>query len=407
MHKVLYGAPLLPSRLSTSVTPALDKVVTRAMARKREDRFESAAQFKSELLKALEPARARPERLAPLALTDSGYASPRNLMLAGIAVVVVGAGAVAGWRMSSGPETAPVSDVRLEPRRNAEPAPPPPPAPDTQQHAAVAAPAPPTPVAAVVQPTPPPFDQREAISNPHAESTPQPPLFPAEAEPSEPEPTYPPPRAAILMAPAGSADPGYSAPAATLSDRKPVPARPVTKYSGNDTPSAVFPDRRAPPPAAKAVKPLTEATNRLVPPPGRAVAKDDGASGGDWRGRIERGPGSTEGSPEPVVPAVYPVTSVSAVGLVCQSVTPDSAAGFGLDGAHGMVVTGVAAGSAASAAGIQPQDVILKVASVEISNLSALAKIASDTPAGQAVPVEVLRHGTRRVVNLNIDQARR
>jgi S1-C subfamily serine protease len=51
--------------------------------------------------------------------------------------------------------------------------------------------------------------------------------------------------------------------------------------------------------------------------------------------------------------------------------------------------------------------VILKVASVEVSNLSALAKIASDTPAGQAVPVEVFRHGTRRVISLKIDQARR
>src|ERR1700733_6626964 len=40
MHKVLYGTPLLPSRLSTGITPAFDKVVIRAMAKKREDRFE-------------------------------------------------------------------------------------------------------------------------------------------------------------------------------------------------------------------------------------------------------------------------------------------------------------------------------------------------------------------------------
>ena len=49
MHKVLYGTPLLPSRVSRLATPALDDVVTRAMARKREDRFRSAAEFNAAL----------------------------------------------------------------------------------------------------------------------------------------------------------------------------------------------------------------------------------------------------------------------------------------------------------------------------------------------------------------------
>jgi serine/threonine-protein kinase len=404
MHKVLYGAPLLPSRLSTSVTPALDKVVTRAMARKPEDRFESAAQFKRELLNALQPARARPERLAPPAATASGYASLRKLIPAGLAVVVIGAGAVADWRLSSVRETAPASDVRRDPGTNAEAAPPPFPAANPQQHAGVTVP---SPAAAVVQPAPSSIDQRDAILSPPPDATPQPPLFPAEVRPPEPETIYPPPRAAVSLGSAGSVEPTYPAPAGTLPEKKPAPAHLVAKYSGSETPSVAIPDRHPPQPVAKAVKPFTEATNRPVPPPEQPGAKDEDDGGGGWRGRIERGRGSTDGSAEPVVPTVYPVTSVSAVGLVCQSVTPDSAAGFGLDGAHGMVVTGVTAGRAASAAGIQPQDVILKVASVEVSNLSALAKIASDTPVGQAVPVEVFRHGTRRVISLKIDQARR
>src|SRR5271166_3806005 len=45
MHKVLYDRPLLPSRVSSLVTQALDAVVTRAMARNCEDRFRSAAEF--------------------------------------------------------------------------------------------------------------------------------------------------------------------------------------------------------------------------------------------------------------------------------------------------------------------------------------------------------------------------
>jgi serine/threonine-protein kinase len=399
MHKVLYGAPLLPSRLSTSVTPALDKVVTRAMARKQEDRFESAAEFKSELLKAL----AGRDRLVPPGPAISGYASSRNLVIAGVAVVVIGAGAVAGWHWRGAPETAPVSDVRLELRRAAEGASAPLPVQSPQQPAAANGPSPPA--TAVVQPASPPGDQRDANLSAPADATVQPPLFPAEVRLPEPETTYPPARTAPSTESAGSAEPIYPGPPATLVDKKPVPAHPVTKYSSIETTYAANPDRRAPPPVAKAVKPFAEATNRPVPPPERPVAKDDDGSG--WRERLERRIGSADASPEPVVPVVYPVTSVSAVGLVCQSVTPDSAAGFGLDGAHGMVVTGVTAGSAASVAGFQPQDVILKVASVEISNLSALAKIASDTPAGEAVPVEVFRHGARRVLSLKIDQARR
>lgn len=362
MHKVLYGAPLLPSRLSTSVTPALDRVVTRAMARRPEDRFESAAQFKSELLAALKPARVRPERLIPPVTGDPGFASSRNLILAGVAVLVVGAGAATAWYLRPVPETAQVWDVPSEPRKTAEVAP----APLPVQPPPPAVTAPPPPVAADAQPVPPLPDGRDVT--PTADTAPQPPLFPPETRPPEPETVYPPPP--------------EPPPAPTLSEKKPAPTRPVPKHSASETPS----------PAAREAKPITEAANC------HGAKSDDG-----WRERIERG---TDAPPDAAAPVVYPVTSVSAVGLVCQSVTPASAAGLGLDGARGMVVTGVAAGSAASGAGLQSQDVILKVAGSEISNLSALAKIASDTPAGQTVPVEVLRHGSRRVLNLNIDQAR-
>ena len=405
MHKVLYGAPLLPSRLSTSVTPALDKVVTRAMARKREDRFESAAQFKSELLKALQPARPGPERLLPPIPAISGYASSRNLILAGLAAVLIGTGTVAGLLLRSAPETAPVSDVRPEPRGTAEASHA---VPTAQPAADVTAPLPLPSAAGVVQPSLPPVDQRDAIATPSTDTTPQPPLFGPEVRPPEPEAGYPPPRAGAAIGSAGSAEPAYPAPAGTSSDKKPATTRSPPKYSGSDTSSASVQDRRAPPPAAKGARPFPEATNRLVPPPDRPAAKGDDGSGGGWRERIEHNTGPADASPEPVLPTVYPVTSVSTlVGLVCQSVTPDRAAALGLDGAHGMVVTGVAAGSAASLAGIQLQDVIIKAAGVDVSNLSALAKIASDTPAGQDVPVEIVRHGNRRVIGLKIDQAHR
>jgi S1-C subfamily serine protease len=115
-------------------------------------------------------------------------------------------------------------------------------------------------------------------------------------------------------------------------------------------------------------------------------------------------------NPAPVLapPAtVYATTSSSAVGLLCQSVTTDSAGELGLDGAHGMIVLGVTSGSAAAIAGIQQHDVILKIAGTEINDLSGLPKIASNTPAGTPLPVEILRRGNRQVVQLKVDTIRR
>ncbi|MBN8872224.1 MAG: protein kinase [Rhodospirillales bacterium] len=49
MHKVLYTSPPPPSRISSIANPALDAIVARAMAKKRDQRFESASAFLSAL----------------------------------------------------------------------------------------------------------------------------------------------------------------------------------------------------------------------------------------------------------------------------------------------------------------------------------------------------------------------
>ncbi len=54
MHKVLHTEPPAPSALSVSVTPALDAVVKKAMAKRPEDRFSSATEFAKALREAYE-----------------------------------------------------------------------------------------------------------------------------------------------------------------------------------------------------------------------------------------------------------------------------------------------------------------------------------------------------------------
>jgi serine protease Do len=104
---------------------------------------------------------------------------------------------------------------------------------------------------------------------------------------------------------------------------------------------------------------------------------------------------------------VYAITSSSPIGLLCQSVTPDTAREVGLDTPRGMIVVGVTAGSAAAMAGIHSSDVLLKINGTEMRDLSGLRAIAAETAPGQPVPVEIYRRGTVQTVRLQVDQLRR
>jgi serine/threonine-protein kinase len=143
MHKALNTTPPAPSALSVTVTPAIDAVVARAMARRPEDRFATAAEFATALraaYEAPEPARPppphdddatmiapsirdfRPPPPPPPAAPAAEPSRPRSkapLAIAGAAALLALAGAGAWFALSGGPAPAP-------PPKVADAAPPPP-----------------------------------------------------------------------------------------------------------------------------------------------------------------------------------------------------------------------------------------------------------------------------------------
>jgi eukaryotic-like serine/threonine-protein kinase len=165
MNKVLNSPVPRPSVVSQTVTPLLDEIVTRAMAKKREHRFQSAAEMNAALqsILARQEQTQRPvmnprfERsLAPRRARRRGFrASP--LVVAGVVVVVAGTGlgATLYLRQSTSnliavppesPQPPPVTESRKSGESPAQfPAGPVPRLPDTNSGQPIAPPVEPTP----------------------------------------------------------------------------------------------------------------------------------------------------------------------------------------------------------------------------------------------------------------------
>ena len=374
MHKVLYGTPLLPSRVSRLATPALDDVVTRAMARKREDRFRSAAEFNAALQAAgqstsqqMRPQQAEASRV-PLARSGTLNASSQTVRVSVLAAAVLLAIGAAGWYFLAGGNQPPVQEALA----------PPPPAP-------VAAIPTPEPAPALTQP---PSQAPSALAEAPTSTLP-------DANQADPTPAAEPVAPPALMAPPQQVleppQPPTVAPTARPStyNPKPSPPRVPTGRSATNDAGAGKPD----------------ASDKL-----KTATLDNNVDSALRRLRQDR-PGRTEPpSPPPQELSVplpsYPVTSSSAVGLLCQSVTKETADKLGLEVPQGMVVTGVVVGSPADRAGLRENDVILRIGGTEAHQLSVLAKVAAGTPPGETVPLDVYRQGHRRVVQLAVDDLR-
>jgi len=152
MHKALNTEPPRPSDISVTAPTALDMVVARAMAKRPENRFETAAQFAEAIRTAL--ASPSPARVDPLAGDDATLIAPppkqaapppaaptkqppagksRIGLFAGIALAVVALAGIGGYFAFIGTKraapAAAAAPVAATPPPAAKPVPPPPPMP--------------------------------------------------------------------------------------------------------------------------------------------------------------------------------------------------------------------------------------------------------------------------------------
>ncbi len=92
------------------------------------------------------------------------------------------------------------------------------------------------------------------------------------------------------------------------------------------------------------------------------------------------------------------------LGVKVQTITPELAKTLGLKTDAGALVAEVTPDSPAAKAGVQSGDVILSVNGVAISDMADLPKQVAGTPVGRSVPLQVLRDGKPRALQVTIGE---
>ena len=93
------------------------------------------------------------------------------------------------------------------------------------------------------------------------------------------------------------------------------------------------------------------------------------------------------------------------LGVTIQPVTEDLAQSFGLKNSRGALVSDIMAGSPAEKAGIKQGDVIVRFGGKEVKDSRQLQMVVGDTPAGQKVPVDILRDGKPQTLTVTLSSS--
>ncbi len=91
------------------------------------------------------------------------------------------------------------------------------------------------------------------------------------------------------------------------------------------------------------------------------------------------------------------------LGVMIQKITPELASSFGLEQSEGALVGDVIPNSPAAKGGIERGDVIVKFNNKKIVKMETLPKVVAGTSPGITVPVEVVREGVRKIIDVTID----
>src|SRR3954469_2325149 len=93
------------------------------------------------------------------------------------------------------------------------------------------------------------------------------------------------------------------------------------------------------------------------------------------------------------------------LGVTVQTISPDMAEALGLQDARGVIVSSVAAGSAADKAGLKRGDVIVALNGRPVHDMNALRNRVADAGPGTAADLKVVRDGAEKQVRVTLDTA--
>jgi serine protease Do len=97
---------------------------------------------------------------------------------------------------------------------------------------------------------------------------------------------------------------------------------------------------------------------------------------------------------------LYGETRRGWLGVRIQTVSEDVAESLGVPPNTGALVAGISPGSPAAKAGIEAGDVITKFDGKEVTSMRGLPRIVAQTPIGKTVPVEVMRKGEKKTLEV-------
>ncbi|MGB4347745.1 MAG: PDZ domain-containing protein, partial [Burkholderiaceae bacterium] len=90
------------------------------------------------------------------------------------------------------------------------------------------------------------------------------------------------------------------------------------------------------------------------------------------------------------------------IGVEPQDITPELAAGFGLEKSSGTIIAGVLKGGPAEKAGIKPGDILLSVADKPVGDTISMLNLVAQLTPGETVRMTVLRKSKESTVNVTV-----